>query len=285
MKIAVTGAGGQLGGAFHDYLSRKNFKFRSFSRAEWDICSSQQTEKWLKNDAFDLLINCAAYTDVEKAESDAAACFAINAEGPGTLAQACAQTNTTLVHFSTDYVFDGNQGSAYREDDPTNPINVYGESKLQGETIIRKIKCPYFIFRVSWLFGGKGAGFLSKVRQWMRQTTSLRITDDEISSPTYCHHVPDAVFSVIQGAKKGSTFHLANQGCCSRFEWVKHYLESLPDQSIHIERASGVAFQTQAKRPNNSSLNIEKVSSFLPKPMPNWMEATTEYASLELSPG
>lgn len=281
MKIAVTGAEGQLGRAFGDYLSEQDVTFRTFTKIEWDICSRKQANQNLKTYGFDVIINCAAFTDVEKAESNPTTCFAVNADGPKTLAESCKKTNTTLVHFSTDYVFDGKKGSAYREDDVTNPINIYGQSKLQGEKHVRSEGCPFFIFRISWLFGGKNTGFLSKVRQWMRKTPLLRITDDEFSNPTYCHHVPEAVFTVIRQANTRSIFHLANQGCCSRYEWVKHYLKALSDQTIRIEPASGDVFQTQAARPKNSSLNIEKVSSFLSKPMPDWKEATSEYAALD----
>ena len=278
MKIAVTGAGGQLGGAFDRYLNRGGFEFRSFNKSEWDICSRQHTDQWLKNQDFDVLINCAAYTDVEKAETCASTCFKVNAEGSKILAETCAKTDTKLIHFSTDYVFDGMKGSPYQEEDPTNPINSYGQSKLLGEEHIKDADCAYFIFRISWLFGGKNAGFLAEVRQWMKQTHSPHITDDEISNPTYCHHVPEAVFTVIKQAKTRSIFHLANQGCCSRYEWVKYFVETCLKQSASIQRTTSETFKTLAKRPENSSLNIEKVSAFLKNPMPNWKEATRQYA-------
>ena len=278
MKVAVTGRGGQLGGAFDRYLSRGGFEFRSFNKSEWDIRSKQHAEQWLEDQDFDVLVNCAAFTDVEKAQTCSSTCFNVNAKGTKILAEACAKTDTKLVHFSTDYVFDGGKGSPYQEEDPANPINIYGQSKLLGEANIKDANCPYFIFRISWLFGGKNAGFLAKVRQWMQQTNSLRITDDEISNPTYCHHVPEAVFAVIKEAKTRSIFHLANQGCCSRYEWVKYFVETCLKQSTSIQRTTGETFKTLAKRPKNSSLNIEKVSAFLKNPMPGWREATRQYA-------
>jgi dTDP-4-dehydrorhamnose reductase len=278
MKVALTGTGGQLGGAFDRHLRRAGFEFKSFNKSEWDICSKQHAEEWLKDQDFDVLINCAAYTDVEKAQTSSSACFKVNAEGTKTLAEACAKTGTKLVHFSTDYVFDGMKGSPYQEEDPAKPINIYGESKLLGEAHIKDADCPYFIFRISWLFGGKNAGFLAKVRQWMKHTTSLRITDDEISNPTFCHHVPEAVFTVIKQAKTRSIFHLANQGCCSRYEWVKYFVETCLKQSASIQRTTSETFKTLATRPKNSSLNIEKVSALLKNPMPSWQEATSQYA-------
>ena len=281
MKVALTGAGGQLGGAFNRYLNRGNYDFRSFNKSEWDICSKRHADQWFEDQGFDVVINCAAYTDVEKAQTCSSTCFKVNAEGIKTLAETCARTNTMLIHFSTDYVFDGMKGAPYQEEDPAHPINIYGKSKLLGEANIKDADCPYFIFRISWLFGGKNAGFLAKVSQWLKQTNSLQITDDEISNPTYCHHVPEAVFSVLKQAKTRSIFHLANQGCCSRYEWVKYYVETCLNQNTSIHRTTREAFKTQAKRPENSSLNIEKVSSFLKSPMRNWKDATRQYALQE----
>lgn len=279
MNIAVTGARGQLGMAFEKFIKHQNVRFRLFGKDDWNICSQQDSNKWLQEHGFDVLINCAAYTDVEKAESDSSNCYSINADGPKVLAEGCARTNTTLVHFSTDFVFDGTKGLPYLEDDVPNPINVYGASKLLGEKHIQDASCNHFIFRISWLFGGKEAGFLTKVNQWMKRTHSLKITADEISSPTYCHHVPEAVFSVLHHAKPSMIFHLCNKGSCSRFDWVKFYVEKCLQAPVCIQATGSDAFQTQAKRPHNSSLNNEKISRVLPTPLPTWQEATKAYQS------
>lgn len=279
MKIALTGAEGQLGMAFVQYLREHDLPFQSFGKKDWDICSQDQATYWFNQHGFDLILNCAAFTDVEKAESQSSTCFSVNAEGPKYLAETCFRHHATLIHFSTDYVFDGNKGTAYNEEDAPNPINVYGQSKLLGEKHIQASGCHALIFRISWLFGGEQTGFLSKVNQWMKRASSLRITEDEFSSPTYCHDVPEAVFAMIHQNRPSGVFHLANQGACSRYEWVKYYVETGLQSQVHVQPANSAAFATQARRPKNSSLDIRKISQWMPHPMQDWKQATMEYAS------
>lgn len=275
MKIALTGASGQLGTFFKTYLTNNGITFDPYTRHEWDILSEKDSGKLLNLKNYDVLINCAAYTDVEKAESDQQSCFDINANALKHLSEICKTQGSLLVHFSTDYIFDGESNHPYQEQDKPNPLNVYGASKLEGERIIQASGCKYFIGRVSWLFGGLGAGFTSKLETWKSKSNVLKITSDEISTPTFASSIPKLVLYAIN-KKISGLFHLNNTGNCSRYEWAKYYAELRNWDNITIKPVAMSQFKTQAKRPGFSAMCNERFQRISKLKIPHWKETTVE---------
>ncbi len=275
MKIAVTGASGQLGTAFCSYLHKSNYSWEAFSSSQWDITSKAQSEDLMTNGNYDILINCAAYTDVERAEDDPQNCFKINAYALTNLSELCEKKQTLLVHFSTDYVFDGETNLPYVEDDKPNPINVYGESKLEGEKIIKSSGCKYFIGRLSWLFGGSSSSFTSKLEVWRKKSKNLKVSSDEISTPTFSYHIPHLIFKAIQSEILG-LFHINSSGWCSRFDWAKFYSQSLSWSDTNISPAPMASFQMKARRPAFSVLSNALFQKKTSLRIPHWKAAVTD---------
>jgi dTDP-4-dehydrorhamnose reductase len=219
-----------------------------------------------------ILINAAAYTNVDKAESEPEVARAVNAIAPGVMAEEAKKLGAVFIHYSTDFVFDGAKGSPYVETDTPNPLNVYGASKLEGEQLVQAAGGAYLIFRTSWVYSMRQGGFVTKVLQWARQQEILRIVDDQIGSPTWARMLAEATSQVIaQGrgdpfgyiGEKAGLYHLAGGGSCSRYEWARAILELDPkkeEQIVkHLLPAKSSEFPTPAKRPMNTGLDCGKV--------------------------
>jgi len=275
MKIALTGAGGQLGSFFNAHLKKTSNRFDAFNRNEWDIQSQQDSNKFLSSGDYDVLINCAAYTDVEKAETDQTSCLDINACALKHLSEQCRKNGILFVHFGTDYIFDGMSQKPYLETDKPNPLNAYGASKLEGEQIIQASGCRYLIGRLSWLFGGKESGFTSKLQKWRDQHKVLTITSDEVSTPTFAGHVPSVILSAVEKNLEG-IFHINNSGSCSRYEWARYFAERNDWANTIIKPAPMSSFNTQARRPSFSVMCNKKIQAICRKPIPEWKLAVKE---------
>jgi dTDP-4-dehydrorhamnose reductase len=275
MKIALTGAAGQLGSFFNAHLKQTSIDFDAYKRHDWDILSKEDSKNLLNSKNYDVLINCAAYTDVEKAEKDQTKCMDINANALIHLSERCKKHRILLVHFSTDYIFDGESQTPYQETDKPNPLNVYGASKLAGEKIIQASGCRYLIGRVSWLFGGKGAGFTSKLDDWQTKNKVLKISSDEVSTPTYAGHVPRSIIPAIHKKLEG-IFHVNNSGRCSRYEWASYYARQKNWHDTVIEPVPMSSFQMQAKRPCFSVLCNKRFQAMCATSIPHWEKAVNE---------
>ncbi len=219
-----------------------------------------------------IIINAAAYTNVDKAESEPELARAINATGPGVLAEEAKKIDAVLVHYSTDYVFDGTKGSPYVEADPTNPLNVYGQTKLEGEQLITASGCVNLVMRTSWVYSMRQGGFVTKVLTWAREQEVMRVVDDQISSPTSARTLAEItalilaqgrgdVFGYLQ--ENGGLYHCVGSGSCSRYEWAKAILDLDPKKEEQIvqrlEPAKSSEFPVPADRPMISVLNNEKL--------------------------
>jgi len=219
-----------------------------------------------------IIINAAAYTNVDKAESEPELARAINAIGPGVLAEEAKKIDAVLVHYSTDYVFDGTKGSAYVETDPTNPLNEYGQTKLEGEQAIAASGCVNLVMRTSWVYSMGQGGFVTKVLTWAREQEVMRVVDDQISSPTSARTLAEItalilaqgrgdVFGYLQ--ENGGLYHCVGSGSCSRYEWAKAILDLDPKKEEQIvqrlEPAKSSEFPVPADRPMISVLNNEKL--------------------------
>jgi dTDP-4-dehydrorhamnose reductase len=234
----------------------------------------------------EIIINATAYTAVDQAEIESEVAGAINATAPGKLAELAKENKSALIHYSTDYVFDGLKGSPYLESDTPNPLGIYGSSKLAGERAIAEVDAATMVFRTSWVYSLRRDSFVIKVLDWARTQSELRIVDDQVSNPTWCRMLAEATALLL--AKSGNNpaawinerrglYHLAGDGFASRLEWAKLILDYDPqrDQQVvsSLEPAKTSDYPTPAKRPLFSALNCEKFTDTFSIRLPKWQDA------------
>ena len=277
MKYLITGAYGQLGYAFRSILSEKGEVIFLFGKEELDITDLRSIRETVEKIKPNYIINCAAYNAVDKAEEDWETAYLVNGIGPRNLAITCQEKDIPLVHYSTDYVFDGKKGSPYTIADEPNPINQYGKSKLLGERFVQSLCNRYLLIRTSWVFGPggkKNSNFVDKVLSWAEKSDHLKIVDDEISSPTYTFDLAKATLEILAQRAWG-LYHITNKESCSRYEWAKVILETMGWEGTLVPAKSD-DFQTNTVRPKLSFLN----SSHLISPKINierWEIATSRF--------
>ena len=270
-NILVTGASGQLGACFKKIsknYSEFNFVFKSSSEA--DITNKPKLEKLFSEIKFDWVINCAAYTNVEKAESEEEKAFKINATGAKNLAEVCNENRATLVHFSTDYVFDGKVEKPYIENDKTNPKNVYGASKLKGEQLIAEVLKEHFIFRTSWLYSEFGHNFYKTILRKIEEKAELNITTSQTGTPTNANDLAEFVLEIIASENKDfGLYHFSNLGEAAWYDFAKAILEFTGNsEEIVLNKSNN--FKTIAARPEYSVLDKNKVQEKFQKKIREW---------------
>jgi dTDP-4-dehydrorhamnose reductase len=270
-KFLITGAGGQLARAFISSLEAQGLEYLAPRKDQLDITDAGQVMAVVGRYRPDVLINCAAYNQVDIAQEHPGAAFSVNSDAVGNLAAACKHLNIFLVHFSSDYIFDGEKGELYTEEDAPNPLSVYGKSKLKGEEAVREGLNDFLIFRLSWVFGEGQNNFLYKLTQWARDKKSIQVVDDEISVPTFTEDVVKVVLLALERGLKG-TYHLTNSGQCSRHEWAKYYFEK-KGAAIEVCPVSSDRFPVKARRPRNSPMSSKKICDELNISIPSWQDA------------
>lgn len=273
MRILLLGKTGQLGWELNRSLQPLG-EIRALDFPEIDLAKPESLREVIRTSAPDVIVNATAYTAVDKAESERELAFAINAAAPQVIAEEAKKIGALLIHYSTDYVFDGIKGAPYVETDTPNPLNIYGASKLKGEQAIQSESGTYLILRTAWVYtlrtsagSTRPESFVSKVLQWARQNETLRIVDDQISNPTWARMLAEVTALVLaRGVEyieehKG-LYHLAGSGFASRFEWAKQILELDPnrhEQKVQeLLPAATAEFPTPAKRPLFSALNCDQ---------------------------
>ncbi|WP_297889885.1 dTDP-4-dehydrorhamnose reductase [Sulfurihydrogenibium sp.] len=270
MRILIFGKNGQLGSKFTEYLEKNNINFLSISRNECNITDFSKVRNVVKDFNPDIVINCTAYNLVDKAEEDYLQAFDVNTFAVKNLAFVCNEFNKFLIHYSTDYVFDGTKQHFYTEDDLPNPLNIYAKSKLSGEILIKEILKNYLIFRVSWVYGKGKQNFLYKLQQWASANDTLKIAVDEFSVPTSTRTIVDMTMKAIKQGLTG-LYHLTNSGYASRYEWAKEYFKIKGIKKL-IYPAYQSDFNLPAKRPKWSVMSNEKISKDLGVDIPLWYE-------------
>lgn len=272
--ILVTGAGGQLAQCFKKIASDyPDFDFLFVTSEEMDISNKCQVHQLFAAKEIDYCINCAAYTKVEDAEDENELAFKINAEGVKNLAEVCKTSGTVLIHFSTDYVFDGTSTKPYSETDKTNPINVYGASKLKGEAYIQQNLNKYFIFRTSWLYSEFGHNFLNTILKKAKEKATLNITDSQIGTPTNANDLAAFVMQIIADEDKDfGLYHYSNLGEATWFDFAEAILEISGSKDGVILNKTGF-YKTRAKRPEYSVLDKTKLEKTFNRPLLNWKES------------
>jgi dTDP-4-dehydrorhamnose reductase len=224
----------------------------------------------------DVIINCAAYNLVDRAEQEREKAFAVNAAGPAHLARAAAKRKAFLVHFSSDYVFDGQkENGLYTEDDAANPLNEYGRSKLAGESAVREEAGKSLVFRLSWVFGEGKQNFIHKLMEWAKNNEYLKIACDEFSVPTYTDTVADVTLKALEQGVTG-LYHLTSSGFCSRYEWAQAVFRDLGINKF-IRPVTSDIFSLPARRPKFSAMSNDKLSRLLDIRIPSWEEGVRSF--------
>lgn len=274
-KIVITGAEGQLGRAFGRELSRRGSPFFGTDLSGCDITDPAAVEALLAAQHPGVLINCAAYNLVDESQDKPDPAFAVNAGAVKAMAAACQARGIKLVHFGTDYVFDGRKNDLYTEDDAPHPLNVYGESKREGEDFARSLCADHLVLRTSWVYGEGRQNFLYKVAQWAAKNRVLRISADEVSVPT---SVDDLVSVTLKALERELTglYHLTSSGYASRYELAKYFLKAagLDVLAVPVPLAS---FQPRVPRPVFSAMSNRKISGELGIRIPEWQEGVEHY--------
>ena len=278
MRAFIFGSKGQLGRAFAKRFEKEGWEFLGADCDELDVTNPMHVAEVLSIYRPGLIINCSAYNQVDLAESNQKLAMDVNAYALRSIAMEAKKFETTLVHFSTDYVFDGEKKSPYTEQDKPNPLNVYGESKLAGEKYALE-PMGASVFRLSWVYGEGKQNFIYKVRQWAEKEGPLKIADDEISVPTYTEDVVDAVMAAMQRGLCG-LWHLPGTGHCSRYEWAKEILR-LAGIEKEIILAKMADFPAAAKRPGYSAMSNAAVCRELGIKIPDWHDSLAKFISVK----
>ena len=269
MKILLLGRQGQLGSRFEQFLKGRSCELLTVGRQECDLSLYKKVLDLLQSFQPQMIINIAAYNAVDLAETQPSIAWTINAQLPEWLADWCHKHDGWLVHYSTDYFFDGLKKSPYVENNSTQPLNEYGRSKLAGEQAVTQIK-NHLVFRVSWLFGGEKQNFLCKIDEWLKQGKNLEMACDEVSIPTSVDTVILGSWLALQKQLSG-LYHLTNYGYASRWEWARYYLK-LKGLDAFIYPSYQKDFQLPAHRPRFSVLNNHKLARELNISFPHWEE-------------
>jgi dTDP-4-dehydrorhamnose reductase len=263
VRILLLGKNGQVGWELHRCLQPLG-EVIALGREELDLERTADIPPMVREVAPEVIVNAAAYTDVDGAERQREKAHLINGVAPGVLAEEAGRLGALLVHYSTDYVFDGEKGEPYTEEDSPNPINTYGRSKLEGERRIQEVGGRYLILRTSWVYSLRRDCFVTKVLRWARQREVLRIVDDQFGSPTWCRMLAEVTGYVLdramnQGPALQGIYHVAGKGVASRYEWARLVLQLAPDKRSsrvkEIVPARQHDFRLVAKRPSNTALN------------------------------
>lgn len=292
-KILLFARGGQLGWELQRALAPLG-EVVALDYPQVDFSKPEELRLVVREARPDLIINPAAYTAVDRAETESDLAYRVNAEAPAALAEEALRLRVPLVHFSTDYVFDGTKGSPYVESDEPAPLNVYGRSKLAGDRAVISVGGAHIILRTSWVYSMRQGGFVTKVLQWARQQEVLRVVDDQVSGPTSARMLAELSALLLAGvgtdpfgwlAQRAGVYHCAGEGACSRYAWAQEILKLDPRPEEQIVRellpASSDEFPTPAARPLVSVLDCAKLERVFGLRLPPWqvglklaMEAT-----------
>lgn len=288
MKIVVVGSGGRLGAALTRTYCQK-FDLIAFDRSKLDLSSPQQIRRKLDLH-FDILINAAAFTNVDLSETDSETAFSVNAQAPKVLAEICSEKKAKLIHFSTDYVFDGEKRKPYTEEDPSRPVSVYGESKREGEKHVLQTSDRHVVVRVSWVFGPDRPSFVDAMIKRAREEETIEAIADKWSSPTYTADIAEMLPRIFDAgasrsgiSEKGGILHFANAGEGSWQEYAQHALDCCHSLGIALKaRKVGAAKLSDmanwvAKRPVYSVLSTGKFSALTGHSPRTWRAAVADY--------
>jgi dTDP-4-dehydrorhamnose reductase len=274
MNILVTGSRGQLGSEIQELSARnEQHRFFFFDLPDLDITDPHHVESFCARNEIHAIVNCAAYTAVDRAESDAGAAYRVNSDGAAVLASCAAGRGAILVHISTDYVFNGKASCPYRESDQASPLGVYGKSKWEGEERIREIAPSHIIIRTSWLYSAYGANFVKTMLRLGAERETLNVVFDQIGTPTSAADLAGAIISILDRVEQDSryalTYHYANEGVCSWYDFAVSIME-MAGLACRVEPVDSSGFPQTAERPHFSVLDKSSIKRDWQLRIPHW---------------
>ncbi|MEG0514373.1 MAG: dTDP-4-dehydrorhamnose reductase [Cetobacterium sp.] len=266
--ILITGANGQLGYDFQRIFKERNLDFIATDYKELDITNIDVVREFVKDKKINLIINCAAYNNVDKAEEEKDMCYKLNAAAPRDLALVAKEIEADYITYSTDFVFDGSKNTPYTEEDIPKPLSVYSEAKAEGEKLVLEAYTRSFVVRTSWVFGIANNNFNKQVINWSKSRDTLGIVDDQVSVPTYSYDL--ALYSLkLLETKKYGLYHLSNSGVASKYDQAKYVLDSIGWKGT-LNRAKNSDFILPAKRAEYSKLDSSKIETVIGEKIPTW---------------
>ena len=276
----VTGANGQLGSELKTIageMAGGGFFFTDIP--EMDITDGEAVGEYLAANEIDVIVNCAAYTNVDKAESDSENAFRINADGPRALAAAAGERNATLVHISTDYVFDGRARTPYKEDGVTNPTGVYGESKLAGERAVADSNCKSVIIRTSWLYSSFGHNFVKTMLRLGGERPEINVVADQTGTPTYARDLAKAILhivpQIVEKPQYGEIYHFSDDGVCTWYDFASKIME-FSQTDCKVLPITSAEYPTPVTRPAYSVLDKSRIKKIFGVEVPRWENSLKE---------
>ncbi|MFH0794835.1 MAG: dTDP-4-dehydrorhamnose reductase [bacterium] len=275
-KILLTGADGMLGSDLKVLLREKKYNLLAPGPKKMDITNLRSVMSYILRKKPDVVIHCAAYTSVDKAEREQGLCFAVNAEGTKNVAFCCRELKSEMIYISTDYVFDGTSDTPYRFSDKPNPINVYGASKLKGEEYVQLLVPKHKIIRTSWLVGLNGRNFVETILKAASERKVLKVVNDQVGRPTFTFHLADKIEALLNKKVTG-IFHITNEGTCSWFEFACKILEEAGIKDVEIQPIPSTKFRSLARRPAYSVLANTRLAELKLPSLPTWEKGLEEY--------
>ena len=285
MKILVTGARGMLGSDLIPLLKEEGNEVSGFNREDIDITDVENAIRVVKEVSPDIVINTAAYTAVDAAETDIENAFLVNANGPGNLSKACEDSGARLIHISTDFVFDGSKNTPYTELDPVSPIGAYGTSKFEGERQLQANCDDFIIVRTSWLYGVHGHNFVSAILNKAAEEEELRVVCDQVGSPTFTVDLACGIVELIKAQVEAGIYHFSSEGVASWYDFacLAVSLAKRSGVSLKVESITPVLtseYPRPAKRPVYSVLDKQKYRRSTGKAVPSWIDGLERYMAL-----
>ena len=275
MKVFVTGVKGQLGFDVMNELEKQGLEGIGVDIDEMDITDADQVNKVIKEAAPDAVIHCAAYTAVDAAEDNEEICRKVNAQGTENIAKVCEELDIKMMYISTDYVFNGQGERPWEPDDEREPLNVYGQTKYEGELAIEEHVKKFFTVRIAWVFGVNGKNFIKTMLNLGKTHDHLTVVDDQTGSPTYTYDLARLLVDMIQTDKYGR-YHATNEGLCTWYEFACEIFKQA-GMNVSVAPVSSDEYPAKAKRPSNSRMDKSKLTANGFTPLPTWQDALSRY--------
>ena len=276
MKILITGSKGQLGHDLMNELEKRGIEYIGVDVEEMDITDADACRRVITEAAPDAVIHCAAYTAVDAAEDNVELCRKINAEGTKNIAEVCRDLDIKMMYISTDYVFNGEGPRPWEPDDHSEPLNIYGLTKYEGEVYIERLVKKFFTVRIAWVFGVNGKNFIKTMLRLGKERGAVSVVDDQIGSPTYTYDLARLLVDMIQTEEYGR-YHATNEGLCSWYEFACEIFRQAGMDEVTVTPVDSSQFPAKAKRPKNSRMDRSKLVEKGFTPLPTWQDALGRY--------
>ena len=276
MRVFVTGVKGQLGYDVMNELEKRGLTGIGVDIDEMDITDAAACRKVISEAKPDAVIHCAAYTAVDAAEDNVDLCRRVNADGTRNIAEVCHDLDLKMMYISTDYVFDGQGTRPWEPDDERHPLNVYGQTKYEGELAVEELVKKFFTVRIAWVFGVNGKNFIKTMLRLGKERGAVSVVDDQVGSPTYTYDLARLLVDMIQTDKYGR-YHATNEGLCSWYEFACEIFKKAGMDQVSVTPVTSEQFPAKAKRPSNSRMSKEKLTEAGFEHLPSWQDALERY--------